>query len=148
VDDTRGGALQKTDQSIRIDPSNPGAGFIDLGALTQDQQQALVAEYVRGTLDIQKKAAQMNVDVTSFRNMLDVMSQKTKEIAAQEGASVTMQHTQESSVGRTEVIMGNTAQAASGRLTRTMGNERNWMPLYIGLGVVAILVLVAMFLRH
>jgi hypothetical protein len=148
VEDAQGRALQTTGQSIRIDPSNPGAGLIDLGSLTQEQQQALVAEYVRGTLDVQQKAAQMNVDVTAFRNMLEVMSQKTKEIAAQEGTSVTMQHTQESSVGRTEVIMGNTAQAASGRLTRTMTSDRNWMPLYIVLGVIAVIVLVSMFLRH
>ena len=105
-------------------------------------------EYMRGTLDIQKKAAQMHVDVGAFRNMLDVMAQKTKEISTQEGASVTMSHTQESSVGRTEVIMGNTAQAASGKLTRTMAGERNLVPLYFIVGAIAILILVSLFLRH
>ena len=108
------GAIQKAGQPIRFDPLNPGTGIIDLGSLSQQQQDQLIMEYMRGTLDVNKKAAEMHVDVTAFKNMLDVMSHKTKELAEQEGTSVTMQHTQETSVGRTEVIMGNTAQAASG----------------------------------
>ncbi len=145
---SEGGALQKTEQAIRFDPLNPGANFIDLGSLSKEQQDALIMEYMRGTLDVNKKAAQMHVDVNAFKNMLDVMAQKTKDLSAQEGTSVTMQHTQESAVGRTEVIMGNTAQAASGRLTRTMAGDRNLTWLYIVVGVVAALILASMFLRH
>jgi hypothetical protein len=80
--------------------------------------------------------------------MLDVMATKTKELSAQENTSVTMSHTQETSVGKTEVIMGNTAQAASGRLTRTMAGERNLVPIYLIVGVIAVLILVALLLRH
>jgi hypothetical protein len=143
-----GGAIQKTGQAIRFDPLNPGANLIDLGSLSQDQQNQLVMDYMRGTLDINKKAAQMHVDVNAFRNMLDVMAAKTRELSEQEGTSVTMQHTQESSVGRTEVIMGNTAQAASGKLTRTMAGEHNLTWLYFVGGAIVILILVSMFLRH
>jgi hypothetical protein len=143
-----GGAIQKTGQAIRFDPLNPGAGIIDLGTLSQQQRDQLVMEYMRGTLDMNKKAAEMHVDVTAFKNMLDVMATKTKELAAQEGTSVTMQHTQESSVGRTEVIIGNTEQAAKGRLTRSMTGERNLTLVYFAVGVVAVLILVALFLRH
>jgi hypothetical protein len=142
------GAIQRTGQAIRFDPLNPNSGTIDLGKLTQQQQDQLVVDYIRGTLDVNKKAAEMQVDVTGFKNMLDVMSYKTKELAEQEGTSVTMQHTQESSVGRTEVIMGNTAQAASGKLTRTMAGERNLSWLYFVGGAIIVLVLVSMFLRH
>ncbi len=135
-------------QAIRFDPLNPGANMVDLGLLTQEQQNALAVEYMRGTLDINKKAAQMHVDVGAFKNMLDVMSTKTKELSAQEGTSVTMSHTQETSVGKTEVIMGNTAQAATGKLTRTMAGERNLTPVYVAVAVIALLVLVALFLHH
>ena len=148
MDKTEGGAIQKTGQAIRFDPLNPGGNIIDLGLLSQEQQNELLAEYMRGTLDINKRAAQMHVDVNAFRSMLDVMAAKTKELSAQEGTSVTMQHTQESSVGRTEVIMGNTEQAAKGRLTRTMAGERNFTWLYVVVGVIAVLVLVSMFVRH
>ena len=148
MDNTEGGAIQKTGQAIRFDPLNPGANMIDLGSLSQDQQNQLVMEYMRGTLDINKRAAQMHVDVNAFKNMLDVMATKTRELAEQEGTSVTMQHTQETSVGRTEVIMGNTAQAASGKLTRTMAGERNLTWLYVVGGALVVLILVSMFLRH
>jgi hypothetical protein len=143
-----GGAIQKAGQAIRFDPLNPSTSIIDLGSLSQQQQDQLVMEYMRGTLDINKKAAAMHVDITAFKNMLDVMAHKTKELAEQEGTSVTMQHTQETSVGRTEVIMGNTAQAASGKLTRTMAQERNLTWLYVVGGAIVVLILVAMFLRH
>jgi hypothetical protein len=145
---TEGGAIQKAGHAIRFDPLNPSTSIIDLGSLSQQQQDQLVMEYMRGTLDINKKAAAMHVDVTAFKNMLDVMAHKTKELAEQEGTSVTMQHTQESSVGRTEVIMGNTAQAASGKLTRTMAREANLTWLFVAGGIIAVLVLVALFLRH
>ena len=105
-------------------------------------------EFARGQLDINKKANEMHVDVGAFRNMLDVMSTKTRELSAQENTSVTMSHTQETSVGKTEVIMGNTAQAASGKLTRTMAGERNMTPYYIIGGAIVLLILVSLFLRH
>jgi hypothetical protein len=144
------GEIQPKGQAVQFDPLNPASNrFMDmLGTLSPEQQKALVAEYVRGTLDIGKKASQMHVDVTAFKNMLDVMASKTRELSEQEGTSVTMQHTQETSVGRTEVIMGNTAQAASGKLTRTMAGERNLTWLYFVGGAIVVLILVSMFLRH
>ncbi len=150
VNDNDGGDIQKAaGQAIRFDPVKPGSGVIDLvGSLSQEQQGQLVAEYMRGNLDIYQKAQQMHIDVDAFKNMLDVMSTKTRELAEQEGTSVTMQHTQETSVGRTEVIMGNTAQAASGRLTRTMAGDRNVNWLYLIVGAVVLLILVSMFVRH
>lgn len=149
MDQNQGGAIQKAQgQAIRFDPLNPGTGMIDLGVLSQEQQSQLLAEYMHGTLDINKKAAEMHVDVNAFKNMLDVMTSKTRELAGQEDMSVTMQHTQESSVGRTEVIIGNTAQAASGRITRTMAGERNINWLYFVGGAIVLLILVSMFVRH
>jgi hypothetical protein len=119
-----------------------------MATLSKDQQNQLMVEYMRGTLDISKKAAAMHVDVSAFKNMLDVMATKTRELSEQEGTSVTMQHTQESSVGKTEVIMGNTEQAAKGRLTRTMAGERPMALLYLVGGAIVVLILVSMFLRH
>ncbi len=144
-----GSSLQpRIGQAVRFDPLNPGGHMLDLGSLTQEQQNILLMEYTRGTLDVSKQAAQMHIDVTAFKNMLDVMANKTREIASQEGTSVQMQHTQESSVGKTEIIMGNTAQAASGRLTRTMAGDRNMTLVYVIVGIVTLLVLVSIFVRH
>jgi len=144
---TDGGALQKAGQAVRFDPLNPD--YVDLlRSLSDEQRSQLLVEYARGSLDVAKKAAEMHVDVNGFKNMLDVMAAKTRDLAAQEGTSVTLQHTHESSVGRTEVIMGNTEQAAKGRLTRTMAGERNLTALYVVVGIIATLILVSMFVRR
>jgi hypothetical protein len=135
-------------QAIRFDPLNPGANAAIFGSLTQEQQSSLLMEYMRGNLDIGKKAAQMHVDIDAFRNMLDVMAAKTRELSDQENTSVTMSHTQDTSVGKTEVIMGNTAQAASGRLTRTMAGERDMRLFYVVGGAIVVLILVSLFVRH
>ena len=135
-------------RQIQFDPLNPGANSTIFNSLSEEQQSSLLMEYMRGNLDIGKKAAQMHVDIEAFKNMLDVMAAKTSALSEQENTSVTMSHTQDTSVGRTEVIMGNTAQAASGRLTRTMAGERDLKPFYIVGAVIIVLVLVSMLVRH
>jgi len=146
---SEGGPIQPTKgQAIRFDPLNPVTSADVFAALTEEQRNMLMMEYARGTLDIGKRAGQMHVDVGAFKNMLDVMAAKTRELSAQENTSVTMSHTQETSVGKTEVIMGNTAQAASGRLTRTMAGERNMIPFYAVGAAIVLLILVSIFMRH
>jgi hypothetical protein len=135
-------------QAIRFDPLNPHATGPLMASLSEEQQNALLMEYMRGNLDVGKKAAQMRVDVEAFKNTLDVMAAKTRDLSTQEGVSIQVQHTQETSIGKTEVIMGNTAQAASGRLTRTMAGERNLTPIYVVVGVIAVLILVSLFVHH
>ncbi len=144
-----GGAIQPAKgQAIRFDPLNPAGNAAVFGSLPAEQQNALLMEYMRGNLDIGKKAAQMHVDVDAFRNTLDVMAAKTRELSGQEGLSIQIQHTQDTSIGKTEVIMGNTQQAASGRLTRTMAGERNLTPFYFIGGAIVLLVLVSLFVHH
>lgn len=143
------GAIQpQKSQAVRFDPLNPMSNDLVFNSLSDEQRNTLIMEYMRGNLDVGKKASQMKVDVDAFQNMLDAMANKTRELSAQENTSVTMSHTQETSVGRTEVIMGNTAQAASGKITRTMAGERNMTPIYVVVGIIALLILVSLFLRH
>lgn len=147
--DSDHGAIQPIrGQAVRFDPLNPATSADVFALLSDEQRSSLLMEYARGQLDVSKKANEMHVDVGAFRNMLDVMAAKTRELTSQENTSVTMSHTQDTSVGRTEVIMGNTAQAASGKLTRTMAGERNMTPFYVIGGAIVLLILVSLFLRH
>ena len=144
-----GGAIKpQPSQAVRFDPLTPSANAAVFSSLSKEQQDVLLMEYMRGNLDVGKKAAQMHVDVDAFRSALEVMSAKTREVSSQEGVSVQFQHTQESSFGKTEAIMGNTAQAASGKLTRTMANERNLTPFYYIGGIIGLLILVSLFMHH
>ena len=119
------------------------AGQLDISMLTEEQQSALVLDYQKGLIDVRLRAASLGVDVTALGETLRQLAEQTKDISETEGASVTVTHTQDSSLGRTEIIMGNTDQAQRGRLTRSQSGVRDWTPYYIfgGLIVLAIAII-------
>ena len=129
---------------VRRGPNN--AGELDISKLTEEQQTAIVLDYQRGLIDVRLRAASLGVDVTVLGETLRALAEQTQEISATEGASVTITHTQDSSLGRTEIIMGNTDQAQRGRLTKSQSGERDWTPYYvIGGLIVAAIVVIAIF---
>lgn len=117
---------------------------IDLSALPDHQRQELFRQHAAGVLDIGRKAQELSVDVGALRATLDVASQTAKD-ASQAGNSVTITHVVESKAGRTEVIMGNTDTAHSGKLSSRQAGGRDWMPYYIFGGLIALVIIVALF---
>lgn len=112
--------------------------IVDLSFIPEGQRNALLAEYVRGTLDIAKKANELHVDVITLRNTLGTLADTTRQVS-QDGNSVTVTHTQTTAVGRTEIIMGNTETAGKGKLTRSqIGADTNWTPYYVFAGLAAV----------
>lgn len=121
---------------------------IDLSFVPEAQRNALMTEYMRGTLDIAKKANELHVDVVTLRNTLGTLAETTRQVA-QEGNSVTITHTQTTAVGRTEIIMGNTETAGKGKLTRTQtGSETNWTPYYIFAAIAAVVLIAVAIASH
>jgi hypothetical protein len=121
---------------------------IDLSFVPEAQRNALMTEYMRGTLDIAKKANELHVDVVTLRNTLGTLAETTRQVA-QEGNSVTITHTQTTAVGRTEIIMGNTETAGKGKLTRTQtGSETNWTPYYIFAAIAAVVLIAIAIASH
>lgn len=119
---------------------------LDLSGLPEEERVALQVEYAKGMIDINKKAQELSVDVQALDRTLKSMAETTQEVSASEDA-VTVSHTQESSVGRTEVIMGNTEQAMKGRLTKSQTGERDWLPYLIGLAIVGATVVALVIAR-
>ena len=117
---------------------------IDLGALPEHQRQELFRQHAAGILDIGRKAQELSVDVGALRATLDVASQTARD-ASQAGNSITITHVVESKAGRTEVIMGNTDAAHSGKLSSRQAGGRDWTPYYIFAGLVALVVIIALF---
>ena len=109
---------------------------MDLSWLPEEERKALLIDYTRGMLDISKKAQELHVDIAALDNSLKTMSGTAKEVA-DDGNSITISHTQDSSTGRTEVIMGNTDRARSGKLTKSQTGERDWTPYYVIGGLIA-----------
>lgn len=114
---------------------------MDLSWLPEQERKALLLDYTKGMLDLGKKAQELNMDGASLKRTLDDLTVTSNQAAA-EGNSVTITHTSSSSVGRTEVIMGNTDSAQKGKLSKSQTGERDWTPYYI-FGVLIAVVLIA-----
>jgi hypothetical protein len=117
---------------------------LDLSWLDETARRTLLTEYTRGILDVSKKAQELHVDVAVLKSTLTTLAGTTKEVA-ESGNSVTVSHTTSTNVGRTEVIMGNTGKAQSGKLTPSQTGARDWTPYYIIGGLIAAVLIAAMF---
>jgi hypothetical protein len=121
---------------------------VDLSFIPEPQRNALMAEYMRGTIDIARKANELHVDVVTLRNTLGALAETTRQVS-QDGNAVTVTHTQTTAVGRTEIIMGNTDEASRGKLTRTQtGTDTNWTPYYIFAAIAAVVLIVIAVVAH
>ena len=112
------------------------APTIDLSGISEKERAQMLTEYNSKVLDVSAKAQEMKVDVDALRATLNSFSITANE-ASQDGNSATITHTQTTSIGRTEIIMGNTDQAKTGKLSRSQTGERDWTPFYIGGGLLA-----------
>ena len=116
---------------------------MDLSWLPEDERRALLTEYTGGMLDISRRAQELHVEVAVLDATLQKLAGTTKQVSEQ-GDSITLTHTQTSSVGRTEVMMGNTERAQSGKLTKSQTGEKDWTPFYvIGALIAAVLIVAA-----
>ncbi|WP_157132159.1 hypothetical protein [Roseobacter sp. AzwK-3b] len=136
------------DVAVRVDHTPTTVNFgptptIDLAGIPEEQRAKMLADYNNKVLDVSAAAHQMRVDSDALRATLNSLSNTTNE-AAQDGNSVTITHTQETSIGRTEVIMGNTDQAKTGKLTKSQTGERDLTPYYIGGGLLAMVLIAAL----
>lgn len=114
---------------------------MDLSWLSEEERKELMLDYTKGMIDIGKRAQELHVDAAVLNRVLEDLSNTSRE-AAKDGSHVTITHSQTTKVGRTEVIMGNTDQAKSGKLTKSQTGESNYTPLYITGLVVAVIIIV------
>lgn len=116
---------------------------LDLTNLSKDAQALITQKAFDAKIDIHKKAQEAQIDIQGTKLNLDNLNATVRE-SSRDGTSITVTHTQTTSVGRTEVIMGNTQKAAAGKISRSAaGLEDNTMKIIIAIAVVAlILVLV------
>jgi hypothetical protein len=83
-----------------------------------------------------------------LKTTLETLANTTKEVS-ESGNSVTVSHTQTTKIGRTEIKMGNTDEARSGKLSKTQTGERDWTPYYVIAGIVAVVLIAFLFAgRH
>jgi hypothetical protein len=133
----------KTPSTITLGP----LPTLNLDFLPETEKSALMTDYAKGVIDVAKKAHELHVDVAVLKSTLDQLAQTTKDVS-ESGNAVTVTHTQSTKIGRTEIKMGNTEEAKSGRLTSSQTGDRNWTPYYIFAGIVAVVLIAFLFAGH
>ena len=112
-------------------------GQIDVSMLPPEQQQELVREYAQGRMDLEKRAAELNMDIAALDQSLRSFTSSAAEAHASDVA-VTYSHKTESKAGRTEIVIGNTEEAARGKLPQSQRDDFNWNPAIIFAGIVGL----------
>jgi hypothetical protein len=133
--------------STTVTVGSLGSVPVDLSSLTDEERAALVKDYARGVIEIDKKARELHVDGNSLKYTLDTLSTTAKQVS-ESGNAVTMTHSQTTKIGRTEIKIGNTEEAKSGKMSSSQTGDRNWTPYYIIGGLVAIVLIAFLFAGH
>ncbi len=113
---------------------------INLSALPEDTKDSMLARYAEGTIDNAVVSHKLAVENTSIAEKMGNMTH-TVSTASEAGASITVTSTIEDSMGRTEVILGNTDTAAKGKLTRSQRGDKDNIMLFVVIGAVVIVLL-------
>lgn len=119
----------------------------DLSHLSPLERKQLIADHTKGMLDLARKAQELHMEVGALKAALGTISDATQEVT-QNGNSVTISHVQNSSTGRTEILIGNTDKAKAGRLTASQTGERDWTPWYIFAGLIALVMIASAVFGH
>lgn len=113
---------------------------LDISNLSTEAQSLLKQKAVEAQLDIHKKAQEAQIDIQGTKLNLDNLNSTVRE-STKDGTSITVTHTQTTSIGRTEVMMGNTERAAAGKISRSgAGLDDNTMKIVIVVAIVAVVI--------
>lgn len=135
-EDPLSGAIVRSEQG--------GSLQLNISHLSDEQKAQLALDYQKGLINLETRARSLEIDVSTLGETLNRLAATTEQIVNQEGTHINITHTQDSSAGRTEIIMGNTEQARRGRLSRSSTGDFDVQPIIvIGGIVVAAIVVVA-----
>lgn len=138
-----------------IQPANPNENKVvldlknhdtlDLTNLSSEQQAGIQNMYLEKMVDLHAKAADMKIDVQALDATLTSFNAQV-ERATQAETAATLQHSQTTSIGRTEIIIGNTGKAASGKLSNTAAGGKDNTLLIVGI-IAAAIIIAALILK-
>ena len=136
-----GQELSVSDPSSRIDLTQSNQQ-LDLSGLTTEQQQQLRIKHAEAMIGVTQKARDLAADAGALNHSLETLTHHTREVAAS-GQEVTITHTQDSALGRTEVIMGTSDAAKKGKLTGSQSGKTDHTYLFAGV-IIFIVIIVAL----
>jgi hypothetical protein len=121
--------------------------LIDLTGIPPETVAELKRQYASGMIDLTKKAQDLKIDNASLAMLLDSFNTEAAK-ATQANVSMTATHSQTTSIGRTEVVMGNTDRAASGKLSASAAGVQDRLLWIVGIVAVAAIIVALILSRH
>ena len=140
-DQTSTGLVEQKEQAL-IDLSNND--ILDVSGLSEENQELIQLKAQEAKLELKKKAGEALLDIQGTKANLDTFNHTVKE-ATDAGTHSTITHTQTTSTGRTEVVMGNTDKAASGKISRSASGLKDNQLVYVVIAAVVIVVIAIAF---
>lgn len=117
---------------------------VDLSHLDDESKKEIHQLIAKQKVELAKKGMEQSIDVDSLRARLNTFGNQVYDVI-EKGGSITITNAKDDSIGRTEVIMGNTDEAAKGKLSRSAkGLPDNSKWLIIGGVAVAIIAILAL----
>ena len=126
---------------------DPGKSVLDLTGLSDEQAQELQRQYASARIDLERKAAEAKIDVGALAGTLGTFNDEASK-ATQSNVSMTVSHRQKTSIGETEIVIGNTERAAAGKLSMSASGLTSKLPLIIGIIVAGLVAIVVLLTRH
>lgn len=114
----------------------PEAGEIDISGLSDEAREELKKYAARKQIDLAASMKETQIDLHATSAAVGNMADATRRMS-ESGDNVTIRQSIENSVGKTEILMGNTEEAKRGDVDK--GNK-TWM---YAVGGVVILLIVA-----
>jgi len=116
-----------------------GGTSLEVAGLSQEEISQLRTKYAEGRIDLAHKAEELGLDVQALDKTLSTLASQTAAVS-EAGDSVTMTHSHTNTLGRTEVVMGNTDKAKSGKLTKSQSGEDDHTLKYVMIAAAVIVV--------
>lgn len=95
-------------------------GGIEVKGLQANQVSVLQKQHAKGLIEVQRKASELKVDIHALDQTLESLTTQART-ANDAGVAITATHTQNTTLGQTEIIVGNTQRAATGKLAPFWG---------------------------
>ena len=119
---------------------------IEVNGLQESQISVLQEQHAKGLIEVQRKASELKVDIQALDQTLESLTSQART-ANDAGVNITATHTQNTTLGQTEIIVGNTQRAATGKVTPIwsgLDNAQVRMGLIIAGAVLAGMLLTAL----
>jgi hypothetical protein len=130
------------EQRFDLSANNPSLSHLSEAEIAELQRQ-----HISSMIDMRKKAEEMKIDVGALDAILNSATD-TATKATQGGAHATISHTQTTSVGRTEVVIGNTDRAKAAKLSASAAGVSDRLPWIVGIIAVAAVIIALIAFHH